>query len=58
MNSWWKGLNDKFIALSRREKGLIALCGLVVIVLSVSTLLLEPLWKALEAQKRSYQHWC
>ena len=51
MNSWWKGLNDKFIALSRREKGLIALCGLVVIVLSVSTLLLEPLWKALEAQK-------
>ncbi|MBE4577996.1 MSHA biogenesis protein MshJ [Vibrio navarrensis] len=51
MNSWWEGLNDKFIALSRREKGLIALCGLVVIVLSVSTLLLEPLWKALEAQK-------
>lgn len=51
MNSWWKGLNDKFIALSGREKGLIALCGLVVIVLSVSTLLLEPLWKALEAQK-------
>ncbi|KJR23821.1 MSHA biogenesis protein MshJ [Vibrio navarrensis] len=51
MNSWWKGLSDKFIALSGREKGLIALCGLVVIVLSVSTLLLEPLWKALEAQK-------
>lgn len=42
MQHYWQQWNERFAQLSSREKGLIALCGFVVLVLGLWTLLLEP----------------
>lgn len=51
MKQQWNAWNDKFLALSSREKWLITLCGLVVTVLLLFTLVIEPAWKQLAAKK-------
>ncbi|MCS0332524.1 type II secretion system protein M [Vibrio diabolicus] len=42
MNEFWISLEERFGEMSAREKVLIALCGLVVVIMLLFTLLLEP----------------
>lgn len=42
MQQYWQQWQEKFAQLSRREKWLIALCGIVVFGLGLFTLFLEP----------------
>ncbi|UUM30903.1 type 4a pilus biogenesis protein PilO [Vibrio japonicus] len=42
----WQMLSDKFVKLSEREKWLITLCGFVVIIMAVFTLMIEPVFQA------------
>ena len=51
----WNELSDKFIALSQREKWLIALCGTVGIFMLLFTLLLEPSYKELQSSQSKLQ---
>ncbi|MBW3697247.1 MSHA biogenesis protein MshJ [Vibrio sp. T187] len=51
MNQQWALLNDKFAALSQREKWLVALCGTVGLFMLLFTLLLEPSYKSLAASE-------
>ncbi|MDE1235426.1 type II secretion system protein GspM [Vibrio aestuarianus] len=51
----WQDLNNKFSKLSQREKVLIALCGLVVCVLLIFSVLLEPTLKSITANKLQLQ---
>ncbi|MCG9680984.1 type II secretion system protein GspM [Vibrio sp. Isolate23] len=46
MQQFWLQLNDKFNTLSRREKWLLTLCGLVIISLTLLVWLVEPILKA------------
>lgn len=51
----WQDLNNKFSKLSPSEKVLIALCGLVVSVLLIFSVLLEPTLKSITANKLQLQ---
>lgn len=51
MNSRWQQLDQKFSQLSLREKSLITLCILVVIVLLGHVFALEPLYKENQAME-------
>ncbi|AVH27807.1 MULTISPECIES: type II secretion system protein GspM [Vibrio] len=42
MNEFWLSLEERFGEMSAREKVLIALCGLVVVIMLLFTLVLEP----------------
>ncbi len=42
MNEFWISLEERFGEMSAREKVLIALCGLVVVIMLLFTLVLEP----------------
>ncbi|MCS0383995.1 type II secretion system protein M [Vibrio diabolicus] len=42
MNEFWLSLEERFGEMSAREKLLIALCGLVVVIMLLFTLVLEP----------------
>ncbi|MCZ0761047.1 type II secretion system protein GspM [Vibrio diabolicus] len=42
MNEFWSSLEERFGEMSAREKVLIALCGLVVVIMLLFTLVLEP----------------
>ncbi|PFG55194.1 MSHA biogenesis protein MshJ [Vibrio sp. ES.051] len=42
MNEFWLSLEERFGEMSAREKVLVALCGLVVVVMLLFTLVLEP----------------
>ncbi|EPP5334992.1 type II secretion system protein GspM [Vibrio harveyi] len=42
MNEFWSSLEERFDEMSGREKVLIALCGLVMVVMLLFTLVLEP----------------
>ncbi|MFH4563316.1 type II secretion system protein GspM [Vibrio diabolicus] len=42
MNEFWISLEERFGEMSAREKVLIALCGLVVVIMLLFTLILEP----------------
>ncbi|MGU3814904.1 type II secretion system protein GspM [Vibrio diabolicus] len=42
MNEFWISLEERFGEMSAREKVLIALCGLVVVIILLFTLVLEP----------------
>lgn len=42
MNEFWISLEERFGEMSEREKVLIALCGLVVVIMLLFTLVLEP----------------
>lgn len=42
MNEFWISLEERFGEMSAREKLLIALCGLVVVIMLLFTLVLEP----------------
>ncbi|HHF3199117.1 TPA: type II secretion system protein GspM [Vibrio diabolicus] len=42
MNEFWLSLEERFGEMSAREKVLIALCGLVVVIMLLFTLILEP----------------
>lgn len=42
MNEFWLSLEERFSEMSAREKLLIALCGLVVVIMLLFTLVLEP----------------
>ncbi|EMD77515.1 MSHA biogenesis protein MshJ [Vibrio diabolicus E0666] len=42
MNEFWLSLEERFSEMSAREKLLIALCGLVVVIMLLFTLILEP----------------
>ena len=42
MNEFWLSLEERFGEVSAREKLLIALCGLVVVIMLLFTLVLEP----------------
>ncbi|HHX8539883.1 TPA: type II secretion system protein GspM [Vibrio diabolicus] len=42
MNEFWFSLEERFGEMSAREKVLIALCGLVVVIMLLFTLVLEP----------------
>ncbi|MCG9576345.1 MSHA biogenesis protein MshJ [Vibrio tubiashii] len=42
MQQYWKQWCDRFVQLSAREKGLITVCGFVIIILGLLTLLIEP----------------
>ncbi|HHX8285307.1 TPA: type II secretion system protein GspM [Vibrio diabolicus] len=42
MNEFWISLEERFGEMSAREKVLIALCGLVVVIVLLFTLVLEP----------------
>ncbi|MCG9598779.1 type II secretion system protein GspM [Vibrio sp. Isolate25] len=46
MQQFWLQLNDKFNTLSRREKWLLTLCGIVIISLTLLVWLVEPILKA------------
>uniref|UniRef100_UPI0040475174 type II secretion system protein GspM n=1 Tax=Vibrio anguillarum TaxID=55601 RepID=UPI0040475174 len=51
----WQSISNKFLAISSREKMLIALCGLVVITLLLFSLLLEPAMKSVAANRLQLQ---
>lgn len=51
MKQQWHALNEKFLALSGREKGLIALCGFVAVLLLLLTMVVEPTWQQLNSKK-------
>lgn len=51
MKQQWNDLNTKFLALSGREKWLITLCGFVVVILVLFTLVVELAWKELSSKK-------
>ncbi|ENM5785935.1 type 4a pilus biogenesis protein PilO [Vibrio metoecus] len=55
MRSRWQTMEKQFSALSQREKGLIALCGVVVVVLSLWMGLIEPALKQSEARQLQVQ---
>ncbi|MDC5703940.1 type 4a pilus biogenesis protein PilO [Vibrio europaeus] len=42
MQQYWQQWCDRFVQLSAREKGLITICGFVIIILGLLTLLIEP----------------
>ncbi|NMS64640.1 MSHA biogenesis protein MshJ, partial [Vibrio parahaemolyticus] len=42
MNEFWLSLEGRFGEMSTREKVLTALCGLVVVIMLLFTLVLEP----------------
>ncbi|EGQ9040659.1 MSHA biogenesis protein MshJ, partial [Vibrio parahaemolyticus] len=42
MNEFWISLEERFGEMSAREKVLIVLCGLVVVIMLLFTLVLEP----------------
>ncbi|MCE3220064.1 type II secretion system protein M [Vibrio diabolicus] len=42
MNEFWSSLEERFGEMSAREKVLIVLCGLVVVIMLLFTLVLEP----------------
>ena len=42
MQQYWQQWCDRFVQLSAREKGLITVCGFVIIILGLLTLLIEP----------------
>ena len=46
MHPIWSQLDNKFKALNQREKLLLAICGLVVVTLTMSAWLIEPLAKS------------
>ncbi|KJY82039.1 MSHA biogenesis protein MshJ [Vibrio galatheae] len=45
MQQYWQQWCEKFVQLSLREKGLITLCGFVVTILGLLTLLIEPVFE-------------
>lgn len=45
MQQYWQSWCDRFIQLSAREKVLITVCGFVVIILGLLTLLIEPAYE-------------
>ncbi len=45
MQQYWQSWCDRFIQLSVREKVLITVCGFVVIILGLLTLLIEPAYE-------------
>ncbi|MBU2898776.1 type II secretion system protein GspM [Vibrio hepatarius] len=52
MNRVWDQLGNKFSELNQREKVLLAICGLVVVVLTISAWLIEPTLKSNHELKR------
>lgn len=52
----WTIISDKFLALSSREKWLVTLCGVVGLSLVLFTMVLEPAYKSLQANKIEHRN--
>jgi len=52
MNDVWSSLEERFDELSAREKGLIAACGFVTIVMLLFTMVLEPKLDSVNSSNR------
>ncbi|MFH4785804.1 type II secretion system protein GspM [Vibrio diabolicus] len=52
MNEFWISLEERFGEMSAREKVLIALCGLVVVIMLLFTLVLEPKFNEIISNER------